>query len=101
MSRIVFPQSLGMWGLCQTFDVRQTHSKIRQVFLCGVSEGNQRIFFYNQVESKVFVARNGVFLEKEFLSKGVSGSKVQFEEIQETPETISAPTGMCKMLHNS
>jgi hypothetical protein len=30
----------------------------------------------------VFVARNGVFMEKEFLSKEVSGSKVQLEEIQ-------------------
>jgi hypothetical protein len=40
----------------------------------------------------VFVARNGVFLEKEFLSKGVSGSKVQLEEIRETPENVSAPT---------
>jgi hypothetical protein len=29
----------------------------------------------------VFVAYNSVFLEKEFLSKGVSGSKVQLEEI--------------------
>ena len=40
----------------------------------------------------MFVARNGVFLEKEFLSKGFSGSKVQLEEIQETPETVSATT---------
>ena len=62
------------------------------MFLCGVSEGTQRIFFYNQAESKVFVARNGVFLEKEFLSKGVSGSNVQLEEIWDVPETISAPT---------
>jgi hypothetical protein len=29
----------------------------------------------------MFVAHNGVFMEKEFLSKGVSGSKVQLEEI--------------------
>jgi hypothetical protein len=29
----------------------------------------------------VFVARNGVFLEKEFLSKGVNLSQVQLEEI--------------------
>ena len=43
-------------------------------------------------EDKVFVARNGVFLEKEFLSKRFSGSKVQLEEIRETPETVSAPT---------
>jgi hypothetical protein len=32
-------------------------------------------------------------MEKEFLSKGVSGSKAQFEEIQETPENVPAPTG--------
>ena len=40
----------------------------------------------------MFVARNGVFLEKEFLSKGVSGSKVQLEEIRDVPETVSTPT---------
>jgi hypothetical protein len=34
-------------------------------------------------EGKVFIARNGVFLEKEFLSKEVSGSNVQLEKIQE------------------
>jgi hypothetical protein len=38
-------------------------------------------YFYNKVEGRVFVARNDVFSEKEFFSKGVSGSKVQFEEI--------------------
>jgi hypothetical protein len=49
-------------------------------------------YFYNKAEGKVFVARNGVFLEKEFQSKGLSGSKVQLEEIQKTLETISAPS---------
>jgi hypothetical protein len=38
-------------------------------------------YFYNKAEGKVFVAHNGVFMEKGFLSKGVSGSKVQLEEI--------------------
>ena len=42
-------------------------------------------YFYNREEGKVFVARNGVFLEKEFLSRGVSGSMVQLEEIREEP----------------
>jgi hypothetical protein len=63
------------------FDVRQAHFKIRQIFFYGVSEGNQRIFFCSKVEDKVFIAHNGVFMEKEFLYKGVSGSKVQFEEL--------------------
>jgi hypothetical protein len=40
----------------------------------------------------MFVAHNGVFMEKEFLSNGVSGSKVQLKEIQETPKNVSAPT---------
>ena len=31
----------------------------------------------------MFVARNGVFLEREFISKGTSGSKVQLEEVRE------------------
>jgi hypothetical protein len=49
-------------------------------------------YFCNKADGKVFVARNGVFMEKEFLSKGVSGSEVQLEEIQETHENVSAPT---------
>ena len=40
----------------------------------------------------MFVARNGGFLEKEFLSKEVGGSKMQLEEIRDVPETVSAPT---------
>jgi hypothetical protein len=33
----------------------------------------------------VFVARNGVFLEKEFLKKEKSGQKVYLEKIQDEP----------------
>jgi len=58
----------------------------------GYPRKTKGYYFYNQAEGKVFVARNGVFLEKEFLSKGVSGSKVQLEEIRDVPETVSAPT---------
>ena len=39
--------------------------------------------FYNQEENKVFVARNGVFLEKEFLSREASGRTVRLKEIRE------------------
>ena len=31
--------------------------------------------FYHRSEGKIFVAKNGSFLEKEFLSKEVSGGK--------------------------
>ena len=37
-------------------------------------------------DGKIFVAKNGSFLEKEFLSKVVSGRKVQLDEV-----TVPAP----------
>jgi hypothetical protein len=39
-------------------------------------------------------------MEKEFLSKGVSGSKMQLEEIQETPKNILAPTDPIQEVHD-
>ena len=38
----------------------------------------------------MFVARSGVFLEREFLSKKNSGSKVQLAEVRETQENVSS-----------
>uniref|UniRef100_J3NCP4 Integrase catalytic domain-containing protein n=1 Tax=Oryza brachyantha TaxID=4533 RepID=J3NCP4_ORYBR len=40
-------------------------------------------YFYNQSEGKVFVARNVVFLEKEFLKSEKSRKKVYLEEVQD------------------
>ena len=37
--------------------------------------------FYHRSEGKVFVAKNGSFLEKEFLSKKVSGRKVELDKV--------------------
>ena len=42
--------------------------------------------FYHRSEGKIFVAKIGSFLEKEFLSKEVSGRKVELDEI-----TVSTP----------
>ena len=42
--------------------------------------------FYHKSECKIFVAKNGSFLEKEFLSKEVSGRKVKLDEV-----TVPAP----------
>ena len=64
--------------------------KSNKCFFVGYPRETKGYYFYNQAEGKVFVARNGVFLEKEFLSKGVSGSKVRLEEIQDVPEMVSA-----------
>ena len=37
--------------------------------------------FYHISEGKIFVAKNGTFLEKDFLSKEVSGRKVELDEV--------------------
>src|SRR4051812_20649688 len=42
-------------------------------------------YFYTREEGKVFVAQNSFFLEKEFLSRGVSGRIVQLKVIREEP----------------
>jgi hypothetical protein len=41
--------------------------------------------FYHRSEGKIFVAKNGSFLEKEFLSKDVSSRKVELDEVIEPP----------------
>jgi hypothetical protein len=57
--------------------------KSDECFFVGYPREIKGYYFYNKAEGKVFVASNGIFMEKEFLSKGVGGSKVQLEEIQE------------------
>ncbi|GJU25310.1 retrotransposon protein, putative, ty1-copia subclass [Tanacetum coccineum] len=50
-------------------------------------KGKQELFGYLFCKPKddvVFVARRGVFLEREMISKEDSGSKIDFEEIQES-----------------
>jgi hypothetical protein len=44
--------------------------KSDKCFFVGYPRETKGYNFYNKAEGKVFVARNGVFLEKEFLSKG-------------------------------
>ena len=47
----------------------------------GYPKETKGYYFYNAYENKVFVARNGVFLERIF--KGTSRSTLQLEEIQD------------------
>ena len=37
--------------------------------------------FYHRSEGKIFVAKNGSFLEKKFLSKEVNGRNVELDEV--------------------
>ena len=48
--------------------------------------------FYHRSEGKIFVEKIGSFLEKEFISKEVSGRKVELDEVPPLkPESSAAP----------
>ena len=51
-----------------------------------IPKGNYWVHFYHRSEGKIFIAKNGSLLEKEFLSKEVSGRKVELDEL-----TVPAP----------
>jgi hypothetical protein len=86
---------LKVWG-CEAYIKCLMSDKLTpksdKYFFVGYSRETKVYYFYNKAKCKVFVTRNGVFMEKEFLSKGTSESKVQLEEIEETSENVSAPT---------
>ena len=75
-----------IWG-CDAYVKRQSSDKLgpksQKCLFVGYPKETKGYYFYNPSEQKVFVARTGVFLEKEFISKGTSGRKVELEEIQE------------------
>ena len=58
-------------------------SKSDKCLFVGYPKETKGYYFYIPSENKVFVARNGVFLEREFISKRVSGSKTSLEEVLE------------------
>ena len=78
---------LRIWG-CEAYVKYLTSDKLTpksdKCFFVGYHKETKGYYFYKRDDDKVFVARNDVFLEKEFLSKGVSGSKMQLKEIRET-----------------
>ncbi|KAK2389954.1 secreted RxLR effector protein [Trifolium repens] len=77
-----------IWG-CEVYVKRQLSTKLEprsdKCLFVGYPKETKGYYFYNPTEGKVFVARTGVFLEREFISKGISGRNVELEEIQEPP----------------
>ena len=55
--------------------------KSEKCVFIGYPKENVGYTFYHRSEGKIFVAKNGSFLEKEFLSKEVSGRKVELDEV--------------------
>ena len=71
---------LKVWG-CDAY-VKKFHPdkikpKSEKCVFIGYPEERVGYTFYHKSESKIFIAKNGSFIEKEFLSKEVSGRKVE------------------------
>src|SRR3954466_702460 len=75
---------LKVWG-CDAYVKKFQHDKLKPksekcVFI-GYPKETVGYTFYHRSKGKTFVAKNGSFLEKEFLSKEVSGRKVELDEV--------------------
>jgi hypothetical protein len=79
-----------IWG-CETYVKRLMSDKLGprsdKCIFVGYPKETKGYYFYYMSENKIVVARHAIFLEKEFLARGSSGSNVQLEEIQITHES--------------
>jgi hypothetical protein len=79
---------LKIWG-CEAFVKRLQSDKLApksdKCIFVGYPRETLGYYFYNRQEGKVFVARHGTFLEKEFLTRKASGRTVQLEEVRDKP----------------
>jgi hypothetical protein len=82
---------LKIWG-CDAYVKRLQPNKLDpksdKCYFVGYAKNTVGYSFYHRTEGKVFVAKNGTFLEKEFLAKEVSGRTVQLDEIVESSMTV-------------
>src|SRR3954469_24750196 len=75
---------LKVWG-CEAYVKKLQPDKLEPkeekcIFL-GYPKETIGYTFYHRSEGKIFVSKNGSFLEKEFLSKEVTGRKVELDEV--------------------
>ncbi|KAK9024881.1 hypothetical protein V6N11_064787 [Hibiscus sabdariffa] len=87
-----------VWG-CQAYVKHQMSTKFepksQKCTFVGYPKETKGYYFYNSKENKVFVARTGVFLEKEFLSNKGNGRNIELKEVQQQqvhePEVEETP----------
>ena len=81
---------LKIWG-CEVYVKRLLSDKLApksdKCFFVGYPKETRGYYFYHLQDNKVFVARDGAFLEKEFISKKSSGSKIHLEEVRDEQQT--------------
>ena len=65
----------------EKFQLDKLKPKLEKCVFIGYPKEPVGYTFYHRSEGKIFVAKNGSFLEKEFLLKEVSGRKVELDEV--------------------
>ncbi|KAJ9552070.1 hypothetical protein OSB04_016115 [Centaurea solstitialis] len=88
---------LKIWG-CEVYVKRTTSEKLKpksdKCFFVGYPKNSLGYYFYNPSENKVFVARNGEFLEEKFLNQENTRNDIDLQIVEEeTPEPIVEPDG--------
>ncbi|KAJ9566410.1 hypothetical protein OSB04_002376 [Centaurea solstitialis] len=77
---------LKIWG-CEAYVKRPTSKKLKpksdKCIFVGYPKTTMGYYFYNPTENKVFVARNGEFLEDKFLSTENTRNDVELQEVEE------------------
>ena len=77
---------LNVWGYdayVKKLQPEKLEPKSEKCIFIGYPKETIGYSFYLRFEGKIFVAKNRSFLEKEFLSKEVSGRKVELDEVNE------------------
>ncbi|KAK8547631.1 hypothetical protein V6N12_031765 [Hibiscus sabdariffa] len=79
-----------IWG-CQAYVKHQMSTKLEprshKCIFVGYPKETKGYYFFNPKENKMFVARTGVFLEKEFLSSKMHRRNIELEEVQQQQVT--------------
>ena len=86
---------LKVWG-CDAYvkklQPEKLEPKSEQCVFIGYPKETIGYTFYLRSKGKIFVAKNGSFLEKEFLSTEMSGRKVELDEVIVTPSEPESST---------
>ena len=81
-TKVVVSQSLELRCLYEKgFQPDKLEPKSEKCVFIGYPKETVGYTFYHRSVGKIFVAKNGTSLEKEFLSKEVSGGKVELDEV--------------------
>ncbi|KAJ9558223.1 hypothetical protein OSB04_012837 [Centaurea solstitialis] len=92
---------LKIWG-CEVYVKRPTSEKLKpksdKCFFVGYPKTTVGYYFYNPEENKVFVARNGKFLEEKFLSLENTKKDVDLQVVDEESTT---PVVVPEIQHNN